>query len=93
MNNIKPIYLISGAVAIGAVFIYFKGIKGVASGVAQGAVDAVGGVAQGGVYGISDIIGLPNPSQTKCEQAKAKGNTWDASFYCSAGDFLKYLGN
>lgn len=83
--------MIVGGVLLGAAAIYFIGVKGVAFGAGKAVVDAVGGAATGAVYGASDIIGLENPDQTKCAQAKQSGDTWGASFACPAGDFLKYV--
>nr|WP_315540506.1 hypothetical protein [uncultured Comamonas sp.] len=36
-------------------------------------------------------LGVPRTNMTECERAKAEGRTWDASFVCPAGDFIKYL--
>lgn len=55
---------------------------------------ALGGLmdtAKGAVISIGEAIGIPATNQSKCEQAKAAGNKWDASFACSAGDFLGYV--
>lgn len=82
--------MIGGAVA-GVALIYFVGVRGLASGAGRAVVHAVGGAAEGAVYGASDIIGLENPDLTKCEKAKLNGDTWQASFSCSAGNFLKYV--
>lgn len=91
--NLTTNQMILGAVVIGGALLYFKGFRGLASSAARGAVGAVGGVAEGAIYGASDLVGLPNPEKTKCEQAKQSGDTWAASFDCSAGDFLRYLGS
>lgn len=60
---------------------------GVVGGVAKGVV----GVAEGVVLGAGDAIGIPRTNMTECERAKSEGRTWDASFACPAGDFIKYL--
>ncbi|MFJ1251901.1 hypothetical protein [Cupriavidus sp. CuC1] len=62
-----------------------------AAAVAAGAVGLAGDVATGTVLGIGDAIGLPRTNMTACEQAKAEGRSWDASFACPAGDFLSYM--
>lgn len=62
-----------------------------AAGVAGVVVDAAAGAATGTVLGIGDAIGVPRTNLSACEQAKAEGRTWDASFACPAGDFLSYV--
>lgn len=47
--------------------------------------------AAGVVEGIGKAVGIPVTNETACEKAKREGRTWDASFDCPAGDFLKYL--
>ena len=61
--------------------------SGVTSTVLNGAVGAAGGV----VLGIGDVIGVPRTDPTECDKAIADGRTWDASFACPAGRFLKSL--
>ena len=56
-------------------------------------VDMADGVIGGTVVGVGQIFGVPAPNQALCERAKAEGRTWDASFDCPAGDFIKYLWN
>lgn len=90
MNLTKNQMIIGGAV-VGVAVLYFVGVRGIARGAGKAVVDAVGGVAEGAVYGASDLVGLENPDITKCEQAKMMGSTWQASFSCGAGDFLKYV--
>jgi len=82
--------LIVGGAVLGIAAFYFLGVRGLASGAGRAVVNAAGGVAEGVTYGVSDLIGLENPDLTKCEQAKLNGDTWQASFSCGAGDFLKY---
>ena len=58
---------------------------------AQNVVNAAGGVATGTVLAIGDTVGIPRTNLTKCQQDLMAGKTWDASFSCPAGDYLKYL--
>lgn len=62
-----------------------------AAGVAGALVDAASGAATGTVLGIGDAIGVPRTNMSQCEQDKAAGRTYDASFSCPAGDFIGYL--
>jgi hypothetical protein len=86
------------AVAVVAVAVIYIGKKASAAiagttpaslGEAAGAgiVNAGGGV----VLGVGDAVGIPRTDADLCAQAKAAGNTWDASKYCPAGDFLSYV--
>lgn len=85
------------AVAIGAGLLYFLKkkadgltISGAAAAVGAGAVSAADGIFSGAVKGVGSLVGIPDTSMSQCEQDKAAGNSWDASFSCSAGDFLSY---
>lgn len=56
-------------------------------------VDSVDGVLSGVAYGVGDRIGLERTNETECERAIREGRTWDASFACPAGTFIKSLFN
>lgn len=58
---------------------------------ASTAVDTVVGAGTGVVLGVGDAVGIQRTNMTECERAKAEGRTWDASFACPAGNFLKYV--
>ena len=58
---------------------------------ASTAVDMVVGAGTGVVLGAGDAVGIPRTNLSECERAKAEGRTWDASFACPAGSFLKYV--
>lgn len=57
--------------------------------VTSGAVEAVGNVGAGVVIGVGDVVGIPRTNETECEKALREGRTWDASFACPAGTFIK----
>lgn len=89
--NLSPSFPMKAALAaavLGAVALYMLKKKGVTN-VAAGAVGVLGDAAAGAVIGIGDQIGIPRTDQTECEKAIAEGRTWDASFACPAGTFLK----
>jgi len=87
------------AVAGLAVYAYFKAkdaldsgggfFQTVGAGVASAAVDAVDGVVSGAALTVGDAIGVPRTNRTECQKALDEGRTWDASFACPAGDFIK----
>lgn len=56
---------------------------------------AVGGVLSGmaaqPVFAVSDVLGIPRTDVDRCQAAKIAGSSWDASFYCPAGEFLSWM--
>lgn len=96
MIKMTPVQ-IGVAVAIGAGLLYFLKkkadgltISGAAAAVGAGAVSAADGIFSGAVKGVGSLVGIPDTSVSQCERDKAAGNSWDASFSCSAGEFLSY---
>lgn len=91
----KTEYLIGGAVLIGIVYLMTRGAAGAARDIGSAAggavVGAVDGVLSGSIFGLGESFGIPVTNMTECERAKAEGRTWDASFACPAGSFIKYL--
>lgn len=85
-----------GAVVLGLLAILYlvkkKGAAADAGAAVGGAVvEAAGGVVAGGALTIGDWLKLPRTEMSACEAAKARGDTWEASFACPAGDFLSYV--
>lgn len=89
-------YLLAGGI-VAAAMVWAVTRAGSASNAGQyiggAVVDMADGVIGGAVVGVGEIFGIPATNQAKCERAKAEGRTWDASFDCPAGDFIKYLWN
>lgn len=83
--------LVVGGVALGlllvGLYIAKKGVAGAAAGV----VTAAGDAAAGTVVGIGQVFGIPPTNETECQKAMREGRTWDASFACDAGTFIRYL--
>lgn len=87
-----PLLYAGLAVLAAVVGVYVvRNAKGVGQAVGGAAVDLVDGVLSGGVIAAGDVVGVPMTNLTECERAKLEGRTWDASFACPAGDFLKYV--
>lgn len=84
-----------GAIAvIGALlWVNKNGAANTGAAVGTAAVNMVDGVLSGTVNTIGETVGIPATSQTECEKAMAEGRTWDASFSCPAGTWLKYIVN
>ncbi len=68
-----------------------KNAKTAGTAVGSAAVDFTDGVLSGAVLGVGEVVGVPVTNLTECERAKIEGRTWDASFACPAGDFLRYV--
>lgn len=92
--KIPSVYLIAGgAVAAALAYVYIKGPKSAGASIGGAAVDLVDGVVSGAVVQVGEAVGIPATNMNECERAKAMGDTWEASFKCPAGDFLKYVWN
>ncbi|QGZ37773.1 hypothetical protein IP92_02943 [Pseudoduganella flava] len=87
IDNTKLVLLAAGAV-LGLIIV--KKNFGVVD-AAAGAVGVIGDAMSGVVIGIGEVIGIPRTDETECEKAMREGRTWDASFACPAGTWLKYL--
>ena len=82
--------LMAGAAAIAVAVILLRN-REAAQQVGAAVVDAVDGVISGGVIAIGEKVGLQATNTSQCEQDKAAGRTWDASFSCPAKDFINYV--
>jgi hypothetical protein len=87
-NKQKMIY---GGLGVVAGLVILSRFDGFAGNFARGAVKTAAEAAGGVVHGFSDLIGLPVPSRTECDKAKAEGDKWGASFACPATEYLRYL--
>ena len=85
------LYLALGAAGILLVASLVKKTGGTASGVGEAAGQAAVNVAAGTVVGAGQALGIPKTDNSKCSAAIAAGNTLDASFYCPASTFLRYV--
>lgn len=87
-------YVIAGAAGLAFVlWVSMKGTKNAGQAIGGAVVDLTDGVIGGAVTTIGEAVGIPQTNLTECERAKLEGRTWDASFACPAGDFLKYVFN
>lgn len=92
MRTIATPYLIAGgAVALALLWFARQGASKAGQQAGLAVVDLADGVVTGVVTGIGDRVGIPRTDTNECAKAKADGRTWDASFVCPAGEFLKYL--
>lgn len=89
------LYLLAGGVVLAAAIYVSTRPKGWATdtGVAagQGAYDLVDGFVGGVFTGVTNFggLGLPKTDVNQCQADLAAGRTWDASFSCPAGTFIK----
>lgn len=78
-----------GAAVLVAAYVAVKGPTEAAATATTTVIHAAGQVGTGIVLGVGDAVGLPRTDLTECEKALAEGRTWDASFKCPAGTFIK----
>lgn len=85
---------LAGAAGVALYIIKKGGIAPAAQAAVAAVVGTAGnaatGAASGVVLGIGDVIGIPRTDETLCEQAKRMGKNFDASKYCTAGNYLKW---
>jgi hypothetical protein len=89
MVNLTKLEIGAGLV-LAAVLLYAlsrSSASGVGSAIGAGAVNTAAGV----VTGVGDAVGIPRTNSDRCAIAMAAGNNWDASLYCPAGTFIKYM--
>lgn len=75
------------AAAFGVYYVARHGVKGAAAAATGVVTDAAAGV----VIGAGKAVGIPETDETECAKAMREGRTWDASFACPAGTFVKYV--
>jgi hypothetical protein len=86
-DDLKKYALIGGAAFLALWYVKKNfTVAGAVAGVAGAVNNAAGGLGQE----VASWFGVPKTNETECEKAKREGRTWDASFACSAGDFLGY---
>jgi len=81
------LYVGLGLVAVAVVAYALKNSEALG----RGLVNAADGLVSGTVKGVGSLVGVPDTDEQKCAAAMAAGRTWDASFYCPAGTWLKYI--
>lgn len=84
----NPMTLYAGLALLVVGYIVLRGFKGAAADVGAAAVNTAGGFVEGATVAIGQQVGIPATSQTQCQADLAAGNMWDASFSCSASDFV-----
>jgi len=81
-----------GAAVAAVLWLSRKGnAQAVGETVGEAAVSGIVGAGTGVVLGAGEAVGIPRTNMTECERAIAEGRTWDASFACPAGTFIKSL--
>lgn len=92
--KLSPEMMMAGAALLAVAYFWMRGAKqagqDIGEGISGAVVGTVDGVLSGTVKGVGEMVGVPKTNMTECERAKAEGRTWDASFACPAGDFIKY---
>lgn len=86
LENIAKLAALSAA-AFGVYYVATKGVKAAAAAATGVVTDAAAGV----VIGAGKAVGIPETDESECARALREGRTWDASFACPAGTFLKHV--
>lgn len=68
---------------------YQDGVAGLSRNVGATAVRAVDGAIQGAVETVGGALGVPLTDEAACRQAIADGDSWTASFVCTAPEFAR----
>jgi hypothetical protein len=93
--SINDAELIGGAVVVLGLLFWLiskqSNAAAVGSAVGSTAAGVVTGAAAGVVTGVGSAVGIPVTNSSQCAQDQAAGNTWAASFSCSASNFLGWL--
>lgn len=86
----QAVMLAVAALAVGVgVFVLTR--KGVAAQAGGSLVRAADGFIGGAVQEAGAVFGIPKTDAQKCAEARARGDTWAASLYCPAGEFIGHL--
>lgn len=87
----KTVHLIAGGAVLAALAYVLLNGRNAGAAMGGAVVDLADGIIGGVVVGAGQVVGVPPTNLSECERAKAEGRTWDASFACPAGNFLKYV--
>jgi hypothetical protein len=91
MDMKNEMVLIAGGVACLLLFGWYASAN--AQAVGEKTAEIVGDAAAGVAIGVGEWFGIPKTEQSACDKALAEGRTWDASFACPAGTWIKSLWN
>ena len=89
-RDLETMLLYGGLAALAAFFLFPQAFGRAVGGVVVGAVETIYDATTGAVIGIGEALGIPATDVEKCAQYIEAGDSWNASFYCPAGTFLKY---
>lgn len=87
-------YALYGALGLAAIlfgYVYLRGFKGAAADMAGAAVNTAAGLVEGATTAAGSVVGIPKTDRMMCDLAKRNGSKWDASKYCSAGEFATFV--
>ncbi|MBA4287355.1 MAG: hypothetical protein C0434_17700 [Xanthomonadaceae bacterium] len=87
MSSKHVIGIATAAGLAGVAYLLWRGAQGAGESAGKAAVE----LPKGFVLGISDAIGIPRPTASKCAAAIQRGSRWDASFACDVPTFARYL--
>lgn len=92
MVNEKTLMIAGAAVGVALlIWMATRGAKGVGQDVGSGAVNFVDGVVYGAATTGGASFGIPLTDAKKAEKARKAGDVWEASFYMTAPEFIKWI--
>ncbi|WP_228892548.1 hypothetical protein [Pseudoduganella aquatica] len=92
LGKLEAVLIVAGV--LGVVLLKKKLMEpGAALNAGAAVAHVVADAGAGVVIGIGDSLGIPRTDETECEKAMREGRSWDASFACPAGTWLKYMVN
>lgn len=90
MLSERAVFIVGGAgLALAFLAALTKGGAATNAGALLG--KAAGDATAGVIIGIGDSLGIPRTDESACAAAIREGRTYDASFACPAGTWLKYI--
>lgn len=60
--------------------------------ISRGLFGALDDVFSGAVEGVGQVVGVPVTNEARCLTAQKAGNVLDASMYCDAAEFMRFVG-
>lgn len=79
------------AVGVGVLFVGAWYLQSRLGNIVQAAPQVIADTAAAAVVGTGQVFGIPQTNETECEKAIREGRTWDASFACPAGTFIRSI--
>lgn len=91
IRAVKPEHVALLALAAFALYAASVGVDAAARNIARGLFGSLDDAFAGAVEGAGQVIGVPVTDAAKCKAAQAANSVFDASLYCDASEFLRWM--